>query len=148
MDTRVSNNRMSARQASVAARQRQTRMGRLTRHTIFTMKRPITFQVRRSLVDYVDNELADMDTSVFYQRIFVLAKNCSLTPEPSEAETTTAVPETGDQGELGEVENQSPGLEFGEDTLIVVSESQSKITSPSILNRSSAEAPEEEKDTT
>ncbi|KAH8345704.1 hypothetical protein KR067_001601 [Drosophila pandora] len=144
----MSVNRMSVRQASVAARQRQTRMGRMTRHTIFTMKRPITFQVRRSLVEYVDSELADMDTSVFYQRIFVLAKNCRLTPEQSEAGTATAVPEGGDQGELGEGENQSPGLEFGEDTLVAASESQSKMTTPSIVNRSSVEVPGEEKDTT
>lgn len=112
------------------------------------MKRAITFQVRRSLVEYVDSELADMDTSVFYQRIFVLAKNCRLTPEQSEAGTATAVPEGGDQGELGEGENQSPGLEFGEDTLVAASESQSKMTTPSIVNRSSVEVPGEEKDTT
>ncbi|XP_017058860.1 uncharacterized protein LOC108099743 [Drosophila ficusphila] len=78
--------RMSSRMASIAARQRQTRVGRMTRHTIFTMKRPITFQVRKSLVEYVDMELADMDTSVFYQRIFILAKNCHLTPQETEEE--------------------------------------------------------------
>ncbi|XP_039488871.1 uncharacterized protein LOC120450115 [Drosophila santomea] len=76
----MSFHRINARQASVAARQRQSRSSRMTRHTIFSLKRPTTFQVRKSLVEYVDMELADMDTSVFYQRIFILAKNCHLTP--------------------------------------------------------------------
>lgn len=45
------------------------------RHAIFTMKRPMVFQVRKSLVEYLDEELLNMNTSVFYQRIFILAKN-------------------------------------------------------------------------
>ncbi|XP_016982994.1 uncharacterized protein LOC108047359 [Drosophila rhopaloa] len=86
----MSNHRMT-RHASVGARQRQTRIGRMTRHTIFTMKRPVTFQVRKSLVEYVDMELADMDTAVFYQRIFILAKNCHLTPVESVEELPAEV---------------------------------------------------------
>ncbi|EDV50275.1 uncharacterized protein LOC6546480 [Drosophila erecta] len=82
----MSFHRINPRQASVAARQRQSRSTRMTRHTIFNLKRPITFQVRKSLVEYVDMELADMDTSVFYQRIFILAKNCHLTPVASAEE--------------------------------------------------------------
>ncbi|XP_030372981.1 uncharacterized protein LOC115622970 isoform X2 [Scaptodrosophila lebanonensis] len=63
---------------SVAPRQRQTRANRLTRHSCFTLKREKGFTVRKSLVDYVDEELQDMETSVFYQRIYVLAKNAPL----------------------------------------------------------------------
>jgi len=82
----MSFHRINVKQASIAARQRQSRTTRMTRHTIFNLKRPITFQVRKSLVEYVDMELADMDTSVFYQRIFILAKNCHLTPVVSNEE--------------------------------------------------------------
>ncbi|XP_022212449.2 uncharacterized protein LOC111067587 [Drosophila obscura] len=83
--------RTTLRQASTAARQRQSRTHRLTRHTCFTMKRTGTFQVRKSLVEYVDAELTEMQTSVFYQRIFILAKNGCLEPEPEpEPEVPTA----------------------------------------------------------
>lgn len=105
------------RQASMAARQRQTRSARMTRHTIFTMKRPVTFQVRKSLVEYVDMELADMETSVFYQRIFILAKNAHLTPEESEAETDQSPdPVLVDPADPEQV--ISPQLEFKEDMII------------------------------
>ncbi|KAH8316952.1 hypothetical protein KR074_008896 [Drosophila pseudoananassae] len=144
----MSMNRMSVNRASVAARQRQTRTGRMTRHTIFTMKRPITFQVRRSLVECVDMELADMETSVFYQRIFILAKNCRLTPPQSESGPAAPVPDAGDQGEVGVGEISAPGVEFGEDPVLIPSDSPSKTTTASNMNRSSVEVPVEEKDAT
>lgn len=53
----------------------KSRLTRNTRQPCFTLKRPLVFQVRKSLVEYVDEELLSMDTSVFYQRIFILAKN-------------------------------------------------------------------------
>ncbi|KAI8039448.1 uncharacterized protein LOC128259017 [Drosophila gunungcola] len=118
----MSNHRMTPRQASLAARQRQTRVGRMTRHTVFTLKRPVSFQVRKSLVDYVDMELADMETAVFYQRIFILAKNCHLTPVESEEKLPVEV--VVDQAPDGEpvesepvkfVEDAVPILEINED---------------------------------
>ncbi|XP_002007836.2 uncharacterized protein LOC6582127 [Drosophila mojavensis] len=51
------------------------RISRSVRHPCFTLKRPFVFQVRKSLVEYVDEDLLSMNTSVFYQRIFILAKN-------------------------------------------------------------------------
>ncbi|TDG47181.1 hypothetical protein AWZ03_006446 [Drosophila navojoa] len=48
---------------------------RSVRRPCFTLKRPLVFQVRKSLVEYVDEKLLKMNTSVFYQRIFILAKN-------------------------------------------------------------------------
>ncbi|XP_064552514.1 uncharacterized protein LOC135438215 [Drosophila montana] len=53
----------------------KARLTRNARQPCFTLKRPLVFQVRKSLVEYVDDELLAMDTSVFYQRIFILAKN-------------------------------------------------------------------------
>lgn len=51
------------------------RQSAAARQPCFTLKRPLIFQVRKSLVEYVDEELLKMSTSVFYQRIFILAKN-------------------------------------------------------------------------
>lgn len=59
----------------VAIRSSKQRASRNIRQPCFTMKRPLLFQVRKSLVEYVDEELLSMNTSVFYQRIFILAKN-------------------------------------------------------------------------
>lgn len=56
-------------------RRSNPRVSRNIRQPCFTMKRPLLFQVRKSLVEYVDDELLAMNTSVFYQRIFILAKN-------------------------------------------------------------------------
>ncbi|EDW33147.1 GL24625 [Drosophila persimilis] len=103
-------NRATIRQASVAARQRQSRSHRLTRHTCFTMKRAAIFQVRKSLVEYVDVELADMETSVFYQRIFILAKNGCLEPEV-EALTEVEEPPTS----AAEAEKKEPELMAAEE---------------------------------
>ncbi|XP_017064611.1 uncharacterized protein LOC108103594 [Drosophila eugracilis] len=115
--------RINPRLASVAARQRQSRSTRMTRHSIFTLKRPIPFQVRKSLVEYVDMELADMDTSVFYQRIYILAKNCHLTPVESEEELPTEV--VGDQVEPEPVETE--GMTFTAE-VVVESEDDSPTT--------------------
>lgn len=64
------------------------------RQPCFTLKRPLIFQVRKSLVEYVDEELLKMNTSVFYQRIFILAKNVDPLRESAMAAQTapTAVP--------------------------------------------------------
>ncbi|KAH8234631.1 hypothetical protein KR032_000986, partial [Drosophila birchii] len=137
------------RHASMTARQRQTRIGRMTRHSIFTMKRPITFQVRKSLVEYVDIELAEMDTSVFYQRIFILAKNAHLTPEETEAEGE-AEPAQVDQSEAVSV--AQPTLEFKEDLIIPMDdislsqeegEEEASLEGPSEVVRVSADPDQE-----
>jgi len=62
------------RHTSTLNAQTKTRQS-TTRQPCFTLKRPLIFQVRKSLVEYVDEELLRMNTSVFYQRIFILAKN-------------------------------------------------------------------------
>ncbi|XP_001354032.3 uncharacterized protein [Drosophila pseudoobscura] len=97
-------NRATIRQASVAARQRQSRSHRLTRHTCFTMKRAAIFQVRKSLVEYVDVELTDMETSVFYQRIFILAKNGCLEPEVEALTEVEEPPSSAPEAEKKEPE--------------------------------------------
>ncbi|KAH8379956.1 hypothetical protein KR009_008221 [Drosophila setifemur] len=129
----MSTSRMSnMRSASIHARQRQTKTGRMTRYSVFTMKRPLTFQVRRSLVEYVDMELADMDTSVFYQRIFILAKNMRLTPEEVEVEVVPEVPTTEpeapppDQVEEAAAEPVEQGVEFVTELLIEDDEENTK----------------------
>ncbi|XP_016933547.2 uncharacterized protein [Drosophila suzukii] len=136
----MSTHRINPRHASLAARQRQSKSTRMTRHTIFSLKRPITFQVRKSLVEYVDMELADMDTSVFYQRIFILAKNCHLTPVESEEEVPAEVqvpveqaePEPGDPGD---------SLHFTEDAVLENEENDSPTTTATDATR--IPAPEE-----
>ncbi|KAM8710533.1 hypothetical protein ACLKA7_017192 [Drosophila subpalustris] len=55
--------------------QAKPRQSGTARQPCFTLKRTLIFQVRKSLVEYVDEELLKMHTSVFYQRIFILAKN-------------------------------------------------------------------------
>lgn len=60
---------------NIATRGSKPRVSRNIRQPCFTMTRPLLFQVRKSLVEYVDEELLAMNTSVFYQRIFILAKN-------------------------------------------------------------------------
>ncbi|KAH8373994.1 hypothetical protein KR200_009579, partial [Drosophila serrata] len=137
------------RRASMTARQRQTRAGRMTRYSIFTMKRPFTFQVRKSLVEYVDIELADMDTSVFYQRIFILAKNAHLTPEETEPEVEPE-PVQADQSEG--VSTVHPTLEFKEDMIIPMddvslsqeeAEEEASVEVPSEMARTSADPDQE-----
>ncbi|SPP87639.1 uncharacterized protein LOC117589157 [Drosophila guanche] len=98
--------RTTQRHASTAARQRQSRTQRLTRHTCFTLKRTGTFHVRKSLVEYVDAELTEMQTSVFYQRIFILAKNGCLERDV-EAEPA-AGQEPPSTGGVSEVEKKEP----------------------------------------
>ncbi|KAH8365612.1 hypothetical protein KR093_002734, partial [Drosophila rubida] len=64
---------------------------RLTsRQPCFTLKRPLIFQVRKPLVEYVDEELLEMSTSVFYQRIFILAKNVERERESMNTAQTLA----------------------------------------------------------
>ncbi|KAH8262076.1 hypothetical protein KR038_002541, partial [Drosophila bunnanda] len=137
------------RHASMTARQRQTRTGRMTRHSIFTMKRPFTFQVRKSLVEYVDAELTEMDTSVFYQRIFILAKNAHLTPEEAEVEMEPE-PAQADQSEAVPV--AQPTLEFKEDMIIPMDdvslspeedEEEASLEGPSDVPRTSADPDQE-----
>lgn len=75
----------SSRTSHTALRPSKPRVSRIARQPCFTMKRPLLFQVRKSLVEYVDDELLEMSTSVFYQRIFILAKNVEpprLSAEP------------------------------------------------------------------
>ncbi|XP_017022795.1 uncharacterized protein [Drosophila kikkawai] len=133
------------RNPSITARQRQSRCARMTRHSIFTMKRPIAFQVRKSLVEYVDMELAEMDTSVFYQRIFILAKNAHLTPEETEPESEPE-PAQVDQSEA--VPLTQPTLEFKEDMIIPMddvslsteeAEEEASLELPSEVNRTSGD---------
>ncbi|EDW50171.1 uncharacterized protein LOC6610454 [Drosophila sechellia] len=115
--------RINVKHASIAARQRQSRSTRMTRHTIFNLKRPTTFQVRKSLVEYVDMELADMDTSVFYQRIFILAKNCHLTPVESKEELLVdAVVEQAEP----EPDEAAP-IQFMEDVIFDNTETESPV---------------------
>ncbi|XP_017016146.2 uncharacterized protein [Drosophila takahashii] len=124
----MSVHRINPRHHSLAARQRQSRTTRMTRHTIFSLKRPITFQVRKSLVEYVNMELADMDTSVFYQRIFILAKNCHLTPVESEEELPAeGVPVQADQLEP-EPPAEGEHLHFTEDAILENDENDSPTT--------------------
>ncbi|EDV96828.1 uncharacterized protein LOC6557160 [Drosophila grimshawi] len=63
--------------STINAKLRHSRVGQ----AFFTLKRPQVFQVRKSLVEYVDDELFGMNTSVFYQRIFILSKNVELKRE-------------------------------------------------------------------
>ncbi|KAH8296552.1 hypothetical protein KR054_007848, partial [Drosophila jambulina] len=133
------------RHPSMTARQRQSRTARMTRHSIFTMKRPSTFQVRKSLVEFVDAELLDMDTSVFYQRIFILAKNVDLTTEEAEVETE---PEPV-QVDAETVPVSQPGLEFKEALIIPMDdfsygsaegdEEEASLEAPSEVVRTSAD---------
>ncbi|KAH8418225.1 hypothetical protein KR222_001481, partial [Zaprionus bogoriensis] len=67
--------KMSTRFSRISSSSVKRRMSRPMRQPCFMLKRPIVFQVRKSLVEYVDEELLAMNTSVFYQRIFILAKN-------------------------------------------------------------------------
>ncbi|EDW18311.2 uncharacterized protein Dmoj_GI12157, partial [Drosophila mojavensis] len=73
---------------------------RSVRRPCFTLKRPFVFQVRKSLVEYVDENLLKMSTSVFYQRIFILAKNVEqkreseLKPVEVKAESPYAMADT------------------------------------------------------
>jgi len=73
------------------------------RQPCFTLKRPLLFQVRKSLVEYVDEELLKMNTSVFYQRIFILAKNVDQLRESAmvdqNAPTTTVPAQTNLDGD-------------------------------------------------
>ncbi|XP_016964977.1 uncharacterized protein LOC108034559 [Drosophila biarmipes] len=135
----MSVHRINPRQASLAARQRQSRATRMTRHTIFNLKRPITFQVRKSLVEYVDMELADMDTSVFYQRIFILAKNCHLTPVESEEEVPAEVQVPVEQAEPEPVEGDA--LHIAEEAVVNNEEDDSPTTTATDATRNPA--PEE-----
>ncbi|KAH8278228.1 hypothetical protein KR044_002921, partial [Drosophila immigrans] len=86
------------RSTSVLSSGQKSRLTVATRQPCFTLKRPLIFQVRKSLVEYVDEELLEMNTSVFYQRIFILAKNVererdSVLPAPNAA---AAAPAQGD----------------------------------------------------
>lgn len=72
----------------VTIRGSKQRASRNIRQPCFTMKRPILFQVRKSLVEYVDEEFLAMNTSVFYQRIFILAKNVEP-PRTSQVQLAT-----------------------------------------------------------
>ncbi|ALC42882.1 CG15878 [Drosophila busckii] len=78
----------SSKHASITAL-RKSRVSRMARRAVFTAKRPNVFKVRKSLVDYVDEELQEMETSVFYQRVFIFAKNVDL--EAVEAEKAAAL---------------------------------------------------------
>ncbi|EDW78747.1 uncharacterized protein Dwil_GK12597 [Drosophila willistoni] len=95
----MSGNRTILKHGSVTARHRQTRINRLTRHSCFTLKRPTIFHLRKSLVDYVDEDLRDMETSVFYQRIFILAKN--IHPGQRQVNPQAAVPYPSAMGSQG-----------------------------------------------
>ncbi|XP_068142335.1 uncharacterized protein [Drosophila tropicalis] len=99
----MSGNRVTLKHGSVTARHRQTRVKRLTRHSCFTLKRPTIFHLRKSLVDYVDEDLHEMETSVFYQRIFILAKN--IHPGQRQVNTLAAVPYTSATGSQGLAED-------------------------------------------
>ncbi|KAH8272379.1 hypothetical protein KR018_001093 [Drosophila ironensis] len=133
MDNRTST-RMTARNASIAARNRQSRKDRITRHTVFTLKRHVGFTVRKSLVDYVDKELQDMDTSVFYQRIFILAKNCRLTPVPSVADRTRASQMPAATADQGRSEGD-PNTELGDETFPATSDGTQSRNTSEVLTR-------------
>lgn len=75
----------STKTSTMGLRVSKSRVSRVTRQPCFTMKRSLLFQVRKSLVEYVDEELLRMSTSVFYQRIFILAKNVEPPRQSAEA---------------------------------------------------------------
>ncbi|XP_060657358.1 LOW QUALITY PROTEIN: uncharacterized protein LOC132792129 [Drosophila nasuta] len=77
------------RTASTMSGGQKSRQTIPTRQPCFTLKRPLIFQVRKSLVEYVDDELLDMKTSVFYQRIFILAKNVERERESNQTTQAT-----------------------------------------------------------